>query len=160
MHAVFECLCACQVVAGCCHIVLIMNCMQHAAYSFTASAFLATAAINCDIPSYGYLMHEQCCGAHLLVPLYHHFLFPQVSVVSVGLDRGVFVWDLRSPTPVRVIPDAHQHEATCCAINGRGNLIATGDDNFSIYCPLSPAATVESFGELTQSIRLLLLLNM
>eukprot|EP00879_Flechtneria_rotunda_P018994 GHRR01019941.1.p1 GENE.GHRR01019941.1~~GHRR01019941.1.p1 ORF type:complete len:160 (+),score=53.29 GHRR01019941.1:62-481(+) len=50
----------------------------------------------------------------------------QVSVISVGLDKCVFTWDIRQDTPVRVIPDAHLHEITCCAVNRRGNLIATG----------------------------------
>eukprot|EP00775_Hariotina_reticulata_P008043 gene8043-8238_t len=68
----------------------------------------------------------------------------QVSVVSVGLDRGVFVWDLRSPSPVRVIPDAHQHEATCCAVNGKGNLIATGGADCTVK--LWDVATGRSVG--------------
>jgi WD40 repeat protein len=50
----------------------------------------------------------------------------QVSVVSVGLDKGIFLWDIRKDTPVRVVPDAHLHEITCVAINRAGTLIATG----------------------------------
>lgn len=50
----------------------------------------------------------------------------QVSVVSVGLDKGIIIWDIRKEQPVRIVPDAHLHEIMCCAINNRGNLIATG----------------------------------
>ncbi|KAF6264277.1 flagellar associated protein [Scenedesmus sp. NREL 46B-D3] len=50
----------------------------------------------------------------------------QVSVASVGLDKGIFLWDIRKDTPVRVVPDAHLHEITCVAINRAGTLIATG----------------------------------
>jgi WD40 repeat protein len=50
----------------------------------------------------------------------------QVTAVSVGLDKGVFFWDVRQDKPVRVVPNAHLHEITCCAINARGSVVATG----------------------------------
>ncbi|WIA35292.1 hypothetical protein OEZ86_003749 [Tetradesmus obliquus] len=50
----------------------------------------------------------------------------QVSVVSVGLDKGIFLWDIRKDAPVRVVLDAHLHEITCVAVNHAGTLIATG----------------------------------
>lgn len=62
----------------------------------------------------------------LAAHLTHSSAAVQVSVVTVGLDRGVFVWDIRQPNPVRVIKEAHLHEATCVAVNNRGNLIASG----------------------------------
>lgn len=50
----------------------------------------------------------------------------QVTAVSVGLDKGVFFWDVRQEAPIRVVPNAHLHEITCCAINAQGSLVATG----------------------------------
>jgi WD40 repeat protein len=50
----------------------------------------------------------------------------QVTAVSVGLDRGVFFWDVRADKPIRVVPNAHLHEITCCAINPQGSIVATG----------------------------------
>jgi WD40 repeat protein len=50
----------------------------------------------------------------------------QVTAVSVGLDKGVFCWDVRQDRPIRVVPNAHLHEITCCAINSRGSVVATG----------------------------------
>jgi WD40 repeat protein len=53
-------------------------------------------------------------------------LCSQVTAVSVGLDKGVFFWDVRQDKPIRVVPNAHLHEITCCAINARGSVVATG----------------------------------
>lgn len=44
----------------------------------------------------------------------------------MGLDKGVFFWDVRQDAPIRVVPNAHLHEITCCAINPQGSLVATG----------------------------------
>lgn len=49
----------------------------------------------------------------------------QVTAVSVGLDKSVCFWDVRQEAPVRVVPNAHLHEMTCCAINRGGTLVAT-----------------------------------
>lgn len=49
-----------------------------------------------------------------------------MTVISVGMDRGIHLWDLRSGTAVRNIKDAHGGEVTCVALNSRGSLIATG----------------------------------
>lgn len=44
----------------------------------------------------------------------------------MGLDKGVFFWDVRQDKPQHVVPNAHLHEITCCAINSCGSLVATG----------------------------------
>jgi WD40 repeat protein len=44
----------------------------------------------------------------------------------VGLNRNIHIWDIRQPTPIRVIKEAHTSEVTCAAVNPRGSLIATG----------------------------------
>jgi WD40 repeat protein len=46
--------------------------------------------------------------------------------VSCGLDKAVFFWDVRQDAPVRVVPNAHVHKMTCCGINRRGTVAATG----------------------------------
>lgn len=72
-------------------------------------------------------MHMTCCDSVNSVKL--QLDAPgnlQVSVVSVGLDKGIFLWDIRKDAPVRVVPDAHLHEITCVAVNHAGTLIATG----------------------------------
>jgi WD40 repeat protein len=62
------------------------------------------------------------------VPALRSWLLPhlQVTAVSVGLDKGLFIWDVRQDKPTRVVPNAHLHEITCCAINMRGGVVATG----------------------------------
>lgn len=59
----------------------------------------------------------------------------QVTAVSVGLDKGVFIWDVRQDKPTWVVPNAHLHEITCCAINMRGGVVATGEPGCSVPTP-------------------------
>ncbi|KAF8060525.1 CFAP52 [Scenedesmus sp. PABB004] len=72
-----------------------------------------------------------------LVSHLKHHVMPitdlKVSVVSVGLDRAVSVWDLRCDAAVRVVQDAHQHEITCVAVNHAGTLIATGGADCAVF---------------------------
>ena len=52
--------------------------------------------------------------------------------MCVGLDKGVFFWDVRQDAPICVVRDAHMHEITCCAINHRGGIVATGGADCTI----------------------------
>lgn len=43
------------------------------------------------------------------------------------MDRCVSWWDTRlKDAPIRVARDAHRHEATCVAVTGSGQLVASG----------------------------------
>lgn len=95
--------------------------------SVCSSVCVASLLLRCVRHTHGALASWAC---HVYMVLQQHLMTSampmQVSVVSVGLDKGVFIWDIRKDTPVRVIPDAHLHETTCVAINRAGTLIATG----------------------------------
>lgn len=64
--------------------------------------------------------------------------------MSVGLDKGVFIWDVRQDKPTRVVPNAHLHEITCCAINMRGGVVATGELGCSVLTPNERSAKPSS----------------
>ena len=47
-------------------------------------------------------------------------------MLTVGMDRSLTSWDLRSPEPTRLIPEAHKTEIGCVAIDGTGTYFASG----------------------------------
>jgi cilia- and flagella-associated protein 52 len=49
-----------------------------------------------------------------------------MQMASVGNDKRITFWDIRTPEPTRVVADAHAGDVACVAINRAGTLLATG----------------------------------
>lgn len=70
-----------------------------------------------------------------------------MTVVTVGQDRQAMVWDIRSATVVRTIPNIHQGEPGCVAVDPTGTLFATGGaDGLVKLWELSSGALVGAGG--------------
>ncbi len=74
-------------------------------------------------------LHPECCRASWRVDTLLTGLAvcpDQMTVVTVGQDRQAMVWDIRSPTVVRTIPNIHEGEPGCVAVSPAGTTFVTG----------------------------------